>query len=47
MTLFNEYDHEFKQHISVQVVVVVVGFKVDFLTGDLDLWLACPPGGSF
>ena len=29
------------------VVIVVVGFKVDSLTGDLGLWVGCPPWGCF
>ena len=28
--------------IIVFSIVVVVGFKVDCLTGDLDLWVGCP-----
>ena len=29
------------------VAVVVVGFEADCLAGDLDLWVGCPPWGSF
>ena len=38
----------FESFINVVVVfVVVVGIKADYLTGNLGLWVGCPPVGSF